>query len=396
MTIEYRNKYGSITNEKSEVVEKLKVLAQDRRMRTNPFIKLRAVPIMEEGGENGGKVRFSTIMGMQAATRRTAPPTGNTYEYGNNIKTREITLVIDEPLETPDGKLIPTSRTDTVQTDGIDFTPVAASKTMKILVDGEIKEDIRAITEDANVRVLTYDDAATDKYTQMRFATHRAIASYYDVSSANAAYWTNSVVYDYFDAKSYSYLPEEIHVFANPSDIAEMSLELLENNVSNGDGVYQEAIQGKVPMIAGRPINQSRYVPKGEMWVSVNDTLGTPTGAVAYTLIKTSESAKGDLGTYGKHYYNSILVAPELFTRIVPASAVAPLKAQFEANNKLFKESNVVAIKPESMTKDERIEILNEDIKELESHLEKASKPNQARIKMQILDKKDLIARLEK
>lgn len=390
--IEFIDKKGSATNEKSAVVEKLKILMLDRRARKNPFLTLRAVPIMEEGGKNGGKVRFSTLMGLAAATRRDGAPTGTSAEYGNNLSTKEVVLTIDEPLETPDGKLIPTSHSDVVQMDGIDFTPQAAAKTLNILVDGEVKEDVRAITEDAGVRVITYDGEATDKYSQMRFTAHRAIASYYDISEDNATYWTNADVFDYFDAGAYSYEPEEIFIFANPSDIAEMSLELLTGNVSNGDGVYQEAIKGKVPMIAGRPITTSRYVPKGEIWVSPLGVLGAPTADVPYTMIKTSESVKGDLGTYGKHYYNSVLTNPEIFTRIIPEAVLPTLEEKFKKQGKFMKETNIIK---NVMSPKERIDMLKEEIKELKSHLKKASEDGKARILKEVESREAIIAKLK-
>lgn len=392
--LEYIYKDNAVLTDKADPVEKLKLIMHDRRQRVNPFVGLRAVPIAEEGGTNGGKVRFSTILGLAEATRRGSEPTGNTYEFGNQLRTKEIVLTIDQPLETPEGKLIPTSRSDVEQQDGIDiWTPMAASKTINILVDGETRTDVDAITTNALARVITYDDAAVDKFTQMRYAVHRAIAAYYDISEANAENWTNADVFKYFDADSYSYTPEEIHIYANPADVAEMSLELLSNGVSNGDGVYQEAIQGKVPMIAGRPINQSRYVPKGEVWVSPLGMIGAPTQGVMYTYIKTSETAKGDLGTYGKHYYDSLLVAPELFTRVVAASAVEVLKTKFAKTGVVFKDANVINIE---MPKAERIEVLQGEIDTLKAELETATDKTKAKLEDLIKEKEEIIKELSK
>ncbi|MFV0540549.1 MAG: hypothetical protein ACK5MZ_04845 [Aestuariibaculum sp.] len=167
-------------------VEVLKVNMHDRRQRINPFIEIQANEIAGEGSENGGVYRFSNVMGMQAATRRTAAPTSNVANYSEGIGTKEVVLTITQPLETPDGELIPTSRTDVVQQDGINFTPIAAQKTANILIDGEVVTDVETITGDAAVKLITYDSASTTPFTEMRLAAHRAIAAYYDVSEENA------------------------------------------------------------------------------------------------------------------------------------------------------------------------------------------------------------------
>lgn len=375
-------------------VEVLKVNMHDRRQRINPFIEIQANEIAGEGSQNGGVYRFSNIMGMQAATRRTAAPTSNQVNYSEGIGTKEVVLTITQPLETPNGELLPTSRTDVVQQDGINFTPIAAQKTANILIDGEVMTDVETITEDAGVKLITYDSAAATPFTEMRLATHRAIAAYYDVSEENAANWTNADVFAYFDAGRYSYEPAEIFVYANPSDLSEMSIELLMNGQSTSDMVFTEFKEGNVQTINGRPVKASRYVPKGEVWISPIGILGRPSRDVIYTLIKTSESDKGDLQTYGKHYYDSILIAPELFTRVIPAEVEAPLRAKFAAKGKVLKSAITSSVKA---TKEEKISIIEEDIKVLNGHLAKAkSESSKEKIAKEIAKKQDQLNGLKK
>ncbi len=316
MAIEYINKQGATV---ASAAEKIKVVSQERRMRTNPFIGARAIaePNMSEAFNTGGGVyRFEQLIGMEAATRRTSAPTDSTITFGNNITLEPIVLTVSQPLEVKDGKGVPTSRSDVAQLDGMDFTPVAATKTANILIDGETKADVTVLTDETKKRKINGDGTAKG----FRAAVHKATADYFDISAENTN-WTDANVLNYFDAKNYSYDREEILVYMNPVDTSDVALALNDAGVSTGDLAFKRSEDGKFRTVNGINIIETRYVPKGKAIITPKGTIGAPDPEVINTMIKTSETFKGDLVTYGKHYYDSVQLFPELVTIVEFASA---------------------------------------------------------------------------
>lgn len=359
MAIEFidKNGLGSV-----EAAEKIKIVSQERKARINAFAKLRALPVQSESFETGGGLyRFEKLQGMAAATRRTAAPTNSTITFGNNITLSPVELVVSQPLESPNGEGIPTSRSDVSQLDGVDFTPIASTKTMNVLMDGEIVTDQAAIFEATGTRAVSADGT----YLGFKNAIHGAVSDYFDVSAENTN-WTDATAYENFDAGRYSFERGELVVYVNPKDSANMALALEEAGITTGDLAYKDSKEGDIRIINGVELHETRYVPAGKALVAPLGILGAPDPEVMYTMIKTSETEKGDLVTYGKHYYDSVLIYPEL-TTIVSLTAPVKLASEKRAEVKEAKVAEKEAVKAENEALKAELEALKAEKKKVEA-----------------------------
>lgn len=315
MPIEYIN-FGAA---KSAAAEKIKLVIQEKRIAINPFVKMRVLPEDSEAIKlGGGKYRFSTILGFEKAARRTTTPTNSTVSYNGKTDTDEVVLTVSLPLET---KKYPYSNQDTIEFDGINFPARASGKIGNTLIKAEIEIDQSTIYDNANINLI--DGSAKTKTLDKLILIKETSAVYRDINETDTPDMAK-----YFDGGTYTYEKDDAFIYLNPSDVTEFS----NVNTEAGAGSSLQFVQfeqGQLNAINGFKVIETRYAKKGMPIITPINVLGVPDEVVMNTKIIAYHDQGNDIDVvWGKHYYDSILVAPELVTVIDFNVAPAPPAAE--------------------------------------------------------------------
>lgn len=297
----------------------------------NPWLVHRAVPYQSEGRTLGGGIyKFRTPLGEDLPARRANAPTNSTVTYDGVIKNTEVELSVSQPFET---KAYPMENGDLVQLDGINYSDVIARSIVEQLVKVEIATDTAAVVDNADI--LTVDgSAATTGLDKLKFIKDK-IANYYAIDADNAdwaAATSTTKAYDYFTGKTGTFAQDQIRVHVHPATFMELSNAVTEAGAGS-DMQYQEFVSGKVPMIGGVQIVINKYIGKDEAIIMPVNMIGTPDLAVMTTRIVDHMDELNFVEVMrGQHYFDSILTAPELITKVSFSGGVVPTPTYYTIN----------------------------------------------------------------
>jgi hypothetical protein len=116
----------------------------------------------------------------------------------------------------------------------------------------------------------------------------------------------------------------QIRVHMHPALISMISNSITDAG-SGSDLQYVEFTTGDVPMILGVKVISNIFMKINEAAILPLNMIGTPDVAVMTTNIYASTDMKGMDVLYGNHYFDAVLVQPELVT-LIEFPSDAPLK----------------------------------------------------------------------
>ena len=307
MTIEFI--HNGVAN--VAAAEKIKLVIHEKREETNPFLDRRAKPDDSEGFKSGGGTyRFQSMIGYDKAERRTVTPTSSTVNYNGVTEVSEKVLKVLMPLET---KKYPFSSSDTLQLDKIDFPAKASGKVSRVLVKSEIQVDSAVISNVATATTKIDGTSAITSLEQLQLLK-QVSATFLDIDNDDQPERAK-----YFDAQKGSYEKGEVKIYLHPAKVAFLS----DVNTEAGAGSALQFAQfedGLLSKINGMPVVVTKWVDKASATFIPPEMIGTPDEEIMGTKVIDFYDEGNDVDVvWGKHYYDSILIAPELVTVVTLA-----------------------------------------------------------------------------
>ena len=308
MAIDYIKQADGTTS--VAAAQKISVMYLDQLARTNPWLAHRAMPFQAEALKTGGgNYVFHSVIGVDVPTRRGAAPTDSTIVYDGVISNETVNLTVDQPFLT---KAFPFENADMVQMDGINYSPIISDQITKSLVLAEIETDTAAVTLNADRRIIGGVAATTD-LDKLKLIKD-TIADYYDISDGNTNWTTDA--YKYFAGQDGAYTAEQFKIHLHPSQIMKFSNAITEAGAGS-NLEFQEFVTGAVPMIGGVEVISNRFISKDHSYISPMSMIGTPDPEVmATTINQWFDNGNNINAIRGWHYFDSVLVTPELVTDI--------------------------------------------------------------------------------
>lgn len=302
---------------------KIKLLFLDKKTIENPYIPYRVAPDQSEALKFGGqRYSFYVGIGMEAAGRQTDLNKDNSIKLTEGAKAKAKVLEVTNPLQWPaaDGTAFPIRSYDSKLTDGVNFSASANAGLVKGLKLGEVEEDRKHIDESiaaGEIRVL--ETAETTVLGVLR-AIRQAGIDYATINASNTN-WAPEVL-EFFHQKRYSYTKSEVDLHIHPADVMRFS----EVNLESGAGSTPQFLQyedGELKAVGGYKVIENPFTPLGTVEFWPKNQIGTPdTEMMETNIFDEKMPLTKTRGLRGEHFYNSILVTPQLITSVKFSSLV--------------------------------------------------------------------------